>query len=243
MAKVLLIDVDGTLIDSYPGIRESFLAALDDAGIPVPDESFLRRIPGPPMSENFEELGMDERQVQRAVSVYVASQRGGAWAECTPFPGWAELLGRWREEGFILATATSKAQSSAERVLGYFGLLEYFDVIGAAEEPDAPREPGDNRPRRQGKRDVIAHTLDLLTEVPHAPLVPGSDGPVVDVTQVLMIGDRKHDVEGAAAFGIRPVMVGWGYAEDAERAAAPCVVQDAAELGRVVAEFAGAPRG
>ena len=54
----LLLDVDGTLIDSYPGIRASFTATLRDLGTPIPDEAWLRTIPGPPIEHTFTRLGL-----------------------------------------------------------------------------------------------------------------------------------------------------------------------------------------
>ena len=55
----LLLDVDGTLIDSFPGIRAGFIHALDAVGWEHPDDEFIARIPGPPMEETLTSVGMD----------------------------------------------------------------------------------------------------------------------------------------------------------------------------------------
>ncbi|RAV31908.1 HAD hydrolase-like protein [Corynebacterium heidelbergense] len=227
MQKILLIDVDGTLIDSYPGIRESFIEGLEAVGARVPGEDVLRHIPGPPMIENYRDLGLEGEDLRTAMDTYISSQRSGAWKNCEVFPGIPELLRTWRDEGFILATATSKAESSAQRVLEHFDLFGYFHVLGAAEEADKPGRS------RQKKDDVIEHTLGLLRDVEGAPLVGGE----VDPSQVLMIGDRKHDLEGAKKFGIQAALVTWGYGSEEEHAAAPFTARDAEELGGVVNEF------
>ena len=82
--------------------------------------------------------------------------------------------------------ATSKAQPTAQRILAHFGLDGHFEVIAGA-SPDGTRA---------AKADVVAHALEQLAPLPE---------------RVLMIGDRSHDVEGAAEHGINTVVVGWGY--------------------------------
>jgi len=84
--------------------------------------------------------------------------------------------------------ATSKAEPTARRVLAHFGLDEYFEVIAGASLDGV----------RATKRDVMAHALAQLEPLPE---------------RVVMVGDRAHDVEGAAAHGIETVVVGWGYGQ------------------------------
>ncbi|CAB0609537.1 hypothetical protein CIP107552_01731 [Corynebacterium diphtheriae] len=66
----LLIDVDGTVVDSYPGIREAFIHSMTSVGIPVPEESWLRRIPGPPMVETMRALGQSDSVTAAALACF-----------------------------------------------------------------------------------------------------------------------------------------------------------------------------
>ena len=88
--------------------------------------------------------------------------------------------------GVLMAVATSKAETTAQRILAHFGLDGHFEVIAGAS----------NDGTRAAKSDVVAHVLAQLAPVPD---------------NVVMIGDRSHDVEGAAVHGIATIVVGWGY--------------------------------
>jgi phosphoglycolate phosphatase-like HAD superfamily hydrolase len=102
------------------------------------------------------------------------------------FDGIAPLLADLRAAGVRLAVATSKLEPTARRILAHFDLDRYFEVIAGA-SPDGTRK---------SKTDVLAHALAQLQPLPE---------------RVLMVGDRSHDVHGAAAHGIDTVVVGWGY--------------------------------
>lgn len=208
----VLIDVDGTIADSLPAIIEGFKVAMRAIDHPIPGEEFLRRIPGPPMVETLASLGLPPAQVDAAFSAYMDHQRGGGWVGVTMFPGWPELLRRWRDDGLRLATATSKGEYFARKTLERFGLEDAFDFIGAADDD------GD----RRTKIDVIRYTLDQLG-IPTAP-ERRSAGSVV------MIGDRTHDFSGAALFGIPSVAVEWGYGSAQEIAEADGSAADPEEL-------------
>lgn len=206
----LLLDVDGTLIDSLPGIRDGFLHALDAVGWEHPSEEFTARIPGPPMEETLGSLGMNDATRDRALAAYLEFTRAGGWQRAEAFPGMRELLASWKEEGFQVVTATSKGEGFARAILEREGMLDHIDFLGAAQE-DGPR-------RR--KADVIAHVLDN-----------------VDIGRGLMIGDRRHDIEGAAQFGLSTAAVTWGYGTQAEWDRAWAVAHTPAELASIVTAF------
>ncbi len=206
----LLLDVDGTLIDSFPGIRDGFLHALDTVGWEHPSDEFTARIPGPPMEETLDSLGMDDATRDRALAAYMEFTHAGGWQLAKAFPGMRELLATWKEEGYQVVTATSKGEGFARAILEREGMLEHIDLLGAAQE-DGPR-------RR--KADVIAHVLDN-----------------VDIGRGLMIGDRLHDIEGAAQFGLSTAAVTWGYGTQEEWDHAWAVAHTPAELANIVTAF------
>ena len=206
----LLFDVDGTLIDSFPGIRHGFLTGLEAVGWNIPDEEFIRRIPGPPMPETMRSLGMDDEQVERAMRAYSGYMSDEGWQRFEVYPGMAALVKRLAGEGYRVCTATSKSERFARAALERAGLLDHIDFLGAAS----------NDGKRAKKVDVIRYVLD--TADPQRPL---------------MVGDRSHDFKGAKEFSIPSIAVTWGYGADQEWDLADWVARDADELERIIREF------
>ncbi|MBB3751183.1 phosphoglycolate phosphatase-like HAD superfamily hydrolase [Mycolicibacterium sp. BK634] len=183
--QLVIFDLDGTLTDSADGILASFRHALAAVGAEVPAGDLATRVVGPPMHLTLSGLGLGER-ADEAIAAYRADYTSRGWAMNSLFDGIPQLLGDLRAAGVRLAVATSKAEPTARRILEHFELAEYFDVIAGASVDGA----------RSSKADVLAHALGQLQPLPD---------------RVLMVGDRAHDVEGAAEHGIDTVVVGWGY--------------------------------
>lgn len=211
-SSTLLLDVDGTLIDSYPGIREGFVRALAAVGHPLPEEDFIKRIPGPPMRESMAAAGLGDAEVERAMQVYSDFMSTEGWRDFTVFDGTAEAVAGWKADGIGVVTATSKSERFARLALDEAGILPHIDFLGAADF-DAGRTT---------KIEVIRHVLD--TCAPENPL---------------MVGDRKHDYQGAAEFGIPSVAVTWGYGDADEWSLATHIARDAAELNEIVRNHVG----
>ncbi len=206
-AQLVIFDLDGTLTDSAEGILASFLHALDHVGVAVPDGDLVGRIVGPPMDDTFRSmLGED---AEPAIAAFRAEYGSRGWAMNTLFEGIEPLLADLKAAGARLAVATSKLEPTARRILAHFGLDQHFEVIAGA-SPDGSRKT---------KVEVLEHALDQLRPLPE---------------RVLMVGDRSHDVHGAAAHGIDTVVVGWGYGRDdfpdGATAAGPTVVTHAATV-------------
>lgn len=185
--QLVIFDLDGTLTDSAEGIVASFLHALSHIGAPVPEGDLVARIVGPPMDETFHALGLGE-DADAAFAAFRAEYGARGWAINTLFEGIETLLADLRAAGVRLAVATSKLEPTAQRILAHFDLDQYFEVIAGA-CPDGSR---------RSKQEVLAHALAQLQPLPE---------------RVLMVGDRSHDVDGAAAHGIDTVVVGWGYGQ------------------------------
>jgi phosphoglycolate phosphatase len=183
--QLVVFDLDGTLTDSAEGIVASFLHALSHIGVPVPDGDLAAQIVGPPMDDTFRAMGLDGR-TEEAIAAFRAEYGNRGWAMNTLFDGIAALLADLVAAGVRLAVATSKLETTARRILAHFDLDQHFEVIAGA-SPDGSRKT---------KEEVLAHALAQLQPLPE---------------RVLMVGDRSHDVDGAAAHGIDTVVVGWGY--------------------------------
>ncbi|WP_370332308.1 HAD hydrolase-like protein [Mycolicibacterium hippocampi] len=197
---LVIFDLDGTLTDSAEGIVASFRHALQTVGAAVPDGDLVSRIVGPPMHHTLREMGLGEH-ADAAIAAYRADYTSRGWSMNRPFSGIPALLADLQSAGVRLAVATSKAEPTARRILAHFGLDTCFEVIAGASVDGS----------RASKADVVAHALAQLAPLPQ---------------QVVMVGDRSHDVEGAAAHGIGTIVVGWGYgradfaADDSPRAQA-----------------------
>ena len=185
---LVIFDLDGTLTDSAEGIVASFRHALMTIGAAIPDGELANRIVGPPMHITLQEMGLGEH-ADAAIAAYRADYSSRGWSMNRPFAGIPALLTDLQAAGVRLAVATSKAEPTAQRILAHFGLDRCFEVIAGATVDGT----------RSSKSEVLAHALAQLAPLPE---------------RVVMVGDRSHDVEGAAAHGIGTIVVGWGYGED-----------------------------
>ena len=211
----VLLDLDGTLVDSATGITEHLSSALASVGAQVHLPAALRGYIGPPFAAFMPDLGLDPDQVVAATAEYRRTYDPVAASLSRPYPGIVTLLDRLRDTGIRLAVATSKPESLARVIVTDNGLAGYFEVIGGADQAQG----------RTGKAAVIGSVLDRLGRV--AGAAP------------MMVGDRLHDVAGAAAHGLGTIGVSWGYAEPDELvdAGAIAIVDSPEELGdRLVPE-------
>jgi phosphoglycolate phosphatase len=216
----ILFDLDGTITDSAPGITAQLARTLVFMGLPVTGPAQLLEYVGPPILESFRDLaGMDDDAQQRALAHYREGYAGGGVFDSSVYDGVPEVLRAIHAAGIPLSLATSKPESQARRVLDHYGLTDCFAEICGASEDEV----------RSAKADVIDEALRRLREAG------------VDLGNVVMVGDREHDVLGAAAHGIPTVMVGWGYGSPAEAAGTIAVVETAPELEALLVPQAARP--
>ena len=106
MSRLVLFDLDGTLVDSAPGIHASVRVAAASVGLPEPTPAQLQAMVGPPLQEGFAlGFGLSAADVDRAVAAYRAHYSAGAMLEAPAYPGIPELLARLRADGATLAVA------------------------------------------------------------------------------------------------------------------------------------------
>lgn len=206
-----LFDLDGTLIDPFAGISKSILHALRAFGIQKePDE--LKKYIGPPIRDNFRDMGIAEGDIERAVGIYREMFEREGIFDLTVYPGIAELLKCLRDAGIVAALATLKVASYAEDIVKRLGFSEYFAFISG----------GDRAGVRNTKSEIITHALDTLD--PHRKMRP------------VMIGDREFDIIGAKQTGIAHIGVTWGYGSRQELldAGAALLADTPEELWRII---------
>jgi phosphoglycolate phosphatase len=200
-AAAVLFDLDGTLTDSAAGIQRSTREALrrlnaeDGGNRPIPAESELGWIVGPPLRESFATLVGDE-SADRMVELYLERYDTIGIFENKVYDGVAAALDQLRARGDRVFVATTKRQVDARRVVEHFGLGGYFDGIYGA-QPDG---------RGAAKDEVLAAAI--------------AGGRLEAAPRIVMIGDRRYDALGARAVGIPAIGALWGYGDRAELAEA-----------------------
>ena len=192
MYDTILFDMDGTLTDSGLGITKAVQYALGQMGYEVPARESLFSFIGPPLHKSFQKhYGMDEdtsREAVRQFRVYYNQMCG--ILENEVYDGVRELLHDLKAAGKRLMIATSKPQAAAELVMHHFGLDEYVpEIIGGTDDT------------RNTKGKVIAYALREFGVAPET---------------AVMVGDREHDIQGAAENGIPAIGITWGYGDRAE---------------------------
>lgn len=206
--KYIIFDFDGTVGDSSEGVFSCVIHAFEKMGMEVPDSAELRRFIGPPLMESFmTRHGLNEAEASRAVAFYREVYSESGLLLCRAYEGIEELLRRLKEQGFILAVATSKPEIYARKILQNLGLDGYFTFIAGAEM----------KGKRTDKINVLKYCIENLG---------------IDPCEAIMIGDRYHDIEGAKHFNMRSVYVLWGFGnrEEAEDYGADFICSDTEEL-------------
>ena len=191
MYDLIMLDLDGTLTYPEEGITKSVQYALSYFGIVENDIDALRRFIGPPLVDAFMGYyGMSREDALLAVEKYRERFRDKGIYENKLIDGIDVMLRHLKNCGKILALATSKPQIFAEKILKYYDIHKYFDIIVGAEFDGT----------RNDKADVIAEVLKRC---------PDFKSPV-------MVGDRKHDCIGAIKNNVPCIGVSYGYAENGE---------------------------
>jgi phosphoglycolate phosphatase len=184
----ILLDLDGTIIDSQPGILSSCRAALRALGHAPEPSLDISAFIGPPMEESMrlllEPYGDD--RVAEAVSAYRADYGQNGLFKGTLYPGISQALAEMQRTGAQLLLATSKRRKFAQIIIEHFDLAAFFEGIHGSE----PGGELDHKP------ELISHIIDRhkLTQ-----------------SRCVMVGDRRYDVAGAHANKIRALGVLWGY--------------------------------
>ena len=181
----ILFDVDGTLIDSAPGIIHTLQEVFCTMGVDVSGIN-LRRYLGPPLRKSFGEHFTDPALIEKATDLYRTSYAVKGSHECAVFPGVLQMLQTLKQAGFILCTATSKPTKVVTPILEEQGLAQYFDFISGASMDES----------RDTKTEVVRYVLSQ---------------PALQGKRVLMVGDRNDDMRGAADCGLDAAGVLYGY--------------------------------
>ncbi len=214
----VLFDLDGTLIQSDPGITRSARIAVEEMGYTGFDSEVFRKFIGPPLYASFREhFGMDEAQTEEAIRRYRARYSERGLLEGSLYLGIPSLLRRLRDGGARIFLATAKPAVYLDRILNHFGIAHFFEgVVG----PELLI-------RDEDKSDIIRAALPK------------------DAKRAVMIGDRRFDIEGGRNCGLDTIGVLYGYGSRAEleQAGATRIVDTVEELSELLAGEVPVPRG
>lgn len=219
MYQYILFDLDGTLTDPKEGITKCIQYALkEECGIEETNLDKLEHFIGPPLRDSFREsYGIAEEDMDRVIAKFQERYRPTGVHENQIYPGMYALLHRLKDMGCLLAIASSKPQEFVHVVLQKFDIEDCFAVIVGSVRENV----------NDTKTEVMEKALAGLRKLA---------GRRYDPAKVLMVGDRKFDVEGAHHFGVDSVAVTYGYAPEGELAAAGStyMADSVEELGCII---------
>lgn len=211
----LLFDLDGTLTDSGPLVIDCFKKMLrqlwgEERAAQIPEAQLWSYL-GPPLEDSMRDLEPGCSRERAAYMIEVYREYYLPRAHSSPlFPGVEAMLRQLHAQGYRMAVATSKLQEPAVRILQSLGVADLFETISGG-------IPGENASL---KHQVVRGALERM----------GLGAPD-SAAQVLMVGDRCYDVEGAAQEGAPAVLALWGEtAGPGEAAGAVAVVDTPADL-------------
>ena len=184
----ILFDLDGTLVDSAPGILRSLEVALSDLGL-EPAVPLHRDLIGPPLMDIVDHL-LPVATIQSKLQVAEAFKRhydrqGGM--ETVRFDGVDECLSQLNQDGMCLWLATNKRQLPTKRLVDAFGWKRLFNEIYSLDS---------FTPAKRNKTEMLYEIIGRNH---------------IDRNKAIYIGDRQEDESAANTCGLRFVMVAWGY--------------------------------
>ncbi len=211
--KYIFWDLDGTISDSASGIANSISYAIEKMGTEIPSKETLKKFVGPPLAESLSMyLGYSPEQIEAAIKYFREYYEKKGIEENEMYCGIEELLIKLRDAGYSCVLATSKPEPFARTILKRYGIDSYFLYIAGSTIDET----------RTKKAEVIAYALETCK--------------ITDKSQVVMIGDRSHDVIGAKENGLDCIGVLYGYGDrpELEEAGALAIAADLSELASIL---------
>jgi len=211
--KYIFWDLDGTISDSGEGIFKAVAYSLEHMGAQLPDADTLRKFVGPPLTESFAKYcGFTPGEAEQAIAFFREYYQAKGIYENSMYAGMEALLKELAEAGYLCVVATAKPEPHARTILQRYGIDKYFLYIAGASFDSS----------RAKKEEVIAYALKTCG--------------ITDKSQVVMVGDRSHDVSGAKENGLDCIGVLYGYGErrELEEAGVIAIAKDLGELSDIL---------
>jgi len=206
----VLFDLDGTIIDSKPGIISSMKHALREVGGTDADDAAIAKTIGVPLKDMITKLlpDIDGPTLEKTIASYRKHYGEKGIYDCTPFDGIEKTLSELSKE-FDLYIVTFKLQTMAKTAVAHLNIDRYFlDIRGMDSD--------------QSKKTKAILMKELIEEKG------------LDYKKTIMVGDRREDVTAAMANNIRTVGVSYGYGTVEELSEAVTVADSAADLTKIL---------
>ena len=207
--EYILFDLDGTITDSGEGITKSVQYALKHFGITEDNLSALNKFIGPPLKESFKKFyNFDDEKAEMGLIKYREYYAEKGIYENSLYEGIVEVFEALKKKDKKIILATSKPEVYAKEILKYFKVDNYFTFTAGADFEET----------RVNKGDVIKYALN--------------EAKISDLSKVVMVGDREHDIIGAKENNIKSIGVLYGYGDVIEltQARADYIVKSTEEL-------------
>lgn len=210
----MLVDLDGTLLESKLSIRETLNTVLAERGLAPFSAAEMDQQIGRPLRDILADRTTDGAAVEAMTHRYRAAYNETGWVTVDVIPGFVDLLRDLRSQGVGLACVTSKGQLETETLLLDLGLGDLFDAIVGDD---------DARPLKPDPAPVRAACALLQ----------------VEATNAIMVGDTTFDIRAASGAGAQSVGVLWGIHSAAalREAGAGAVVASVPDLQRALRRF------
>ncbi len=204
-----LFDFDGTLCDTTPGIFNSILYSLECFGIEETNIEKLHYFVGPPLFESYKTVyGVSDEEALWLIEKYRERYKLKAAEESTVYDGIPEMLKKLKDSSKKVAVASSKPIVFVEEISKHLGINFYYDFVSAE----------DFKNNHSSKKELINACLDFFGNP--------------DKSEVIMIGDRFYDIDGANAVGIDSAgaVYGFGTQEELRKAGATYILNTPEDL-------------
>jgi phosphoglycolate phosphatase len=184
----LIFDLDGTLIDSCPGIQSSLAAAFRAAGRVMP-ETDVRSVIGPPIRVIAARIEptLSEPELAQIEQTYRSVYDGDGWRETVAFPDVVPVLQSLHAEGVRLFIVTNKPRIPSRKILEHLKLDSMFAAVLSRDS----RTPGYSDKTEMVREIVQSHSL-----TPEA---------------TALVGDTVEDEEAAGASHLAYIHAAYGY--------------------------------
>jgi phosphoglycolate phosphatase len=199
----VLLDLDGTLLDSLPGIEFSARAAFAECGLTM-GEVELRGLIGPPIRAILSRMGereLSESELDALEGAFRVSYDSEGWRMTPHYAGAAEALRKMKEQGTRLFVVSNKPRHISVRILEAEGTLGLFDEVVTRDS----REPGFT-----GKVEMMRYLLQKWEITPE---------------ESLMVGDTIEDAEAACEVGTQFCLMTHGYGDVPDGGGAPVAMR------------------
>lgn len=195
MKKLVIFDLDGTLLNTIDDLAQSTNHALQTLGYPTHEESAYHLMVGNGINKLLEralpEEERTEENILRMRKEFIPYYDRHNMDKSRPYPGIPQLLKYLQAQGILLAVASNKYQSATVRLIdAYFPTLRFAAVLGQRDDVNVKPDP------------AIVHDILQITQIAKE--------------NTLYVGDSGVDMLTAANAGVTACGVTWGFRPRAE---------------------------